>query len=162
MQHQINIHRFRGCYGRKIDYSFTACTDGNDAVIFFEIILKVLVIYCKVPEWLEAHRAMISPETLICNTAKGLYLKNSTLLSVACLKSLGHPYRQQPYVVLSGPSFAKEMMQNHPTAVVVASERAEHALAVQELLSTPHFRCYTSPDMIGVELGIFLFQSSSN
>lgn len=37
--------------------------------------------------------------------------------------------------------------------VVVASKYLYHAVHVQRLLSTPYFRCYTSQDVIGVELG---------
>jgi glycerol-3-phosphate dehydrogenase len=61
---------------------------------------------------------LIDPQVLILNTAKGLYLKEKKLLSEAVFEALG---RQQPYALLSGPSFAKEMMRDMPTAVVVAS-----------------------------------------
>jgi glycerol-3-phosphate dehydrogenase (NAD(P)+) len=54
--------------------------------------------------------------------------------------------------VLSGPSFAKEVAQKLPTAVVVASEDVEAARAVQHFISNIHFRAYTSSDVIGVEL----------
>jgi glycerol-3-phosphate dehydrogenase len=64
------------------------------------------------------HKDLIDPQVLILNTAKGLYLKEKKLLSEAVIEALG---RQQPYALLSGPSFAKEMMRDMPTAVVVAS-----------------------------------------
>ncbi|GAB4816038.1 hypothetical protein N2152v2_003084 [Parachlorella kessleri] len=54
---------------------------------------------------------------------------------------------------LSGPSFAAEVAQGNPTAVTIASESEEVAQRVQELLSTPRFRCYRTTDVIGVELG---------
>ena len=72
-----------------------------------------------VPDWLATHKDSIDTSTLICNTAKGLYVKDSCLLSEAIEKSLG--CRNQPYCLLSGPSFAREIMQGFPTAVVVAS-----------------------------------------
>ena len=37
--------------------------------------------------------------------------------------------------------------------VVVASKFLYHAVKIQRMLSTVHFRCYTSQDVIGVELG---------
>ena len=55
--------------------------------------------------------------------------------------------------VLSGPSFAKEVYQDQPTAVVAASEDLEVASQVQELFSTPRFRVYTNTDVVGTELG---------
>jgi glycerol-3-phosphate dehydrogenase (NAD(P)+) len=55
--------------------------------------------------------------------------------------------------VLSGPSFAKEVYQNQPTAVVAASEDERVAGLAQDLFSTSRFRVYTNRDVIGTELG---------
>ncbi len=54
--------------------------------------------------------------------------------------------------VLSGPSFAREVAQAHPTAVVVASKEMEFAEQVQHLVSDVRFRSYASKDVVGVEL----------
>jgi glycerol-3-phosphate dehydrogenase (NAD(P)+) len=56
-------------------------------------------------------------------------------------------------VALSGPSFASEVVQRQPTAVVVASRNEEDAESTQRALSSPQFRAYTHTDVIGVELG---------
>ncbi|MEO7965622.1 MAG: NAD(P)H-dependent glycerol-3-phosphate dehydrogenase [Gemmatimonadaceae bacterium] len=56
-------------------------------------------------------------------------------------------------VALSGPSFAVEVAQGVPTAVVAASESAEAAGVVQQALSSSRFRVYTNDDVVGVELG---------
>ncbi len=58
-----------------------------------------------------------------------------------------------PIAVLSGPSFALEVYQRQPTAVVAAA--AEHGVAerAQRIFSTAHFRVYSHTDVIGVELG---------
>lgn len=56
-------------------------------------------------------------------------------------------------VALSGPSFAKEVAADHPTAVVAASRSAENARLVRDLFSTSAFRVYSSEDVISVELG---------
>merc|ERR1712060_1000766 len=61
--------------------------------------------------------------------------------------------REQPLAVLSGPSFAKQIIQKTPTVVVVASKQLEHAVKVQHALSCPSFRIYASEDLVGVELG---------
>ncbi|MBF0474648.1 MAG: NAD(P)-dependent glycerol-3-phosphate dehydrogenase [Deltaproteobacteria bacterium] len=55
--------------------------------------------------------------------------------------------------VLSGPSFAREVVAKKPTAVTVASHDKQVAKLVQEVFSRPYFRVYTSVDVIGVELG---------
>jgi glycerol-3-phosphate dehydrogenase (NAD+) len=129
---------------------------------------------------LATNKDLIRPDLLICNTAKGLYLKDNCLLSEAIMKALG---REQPFAVLSGPSFAKEMMMNYPTAgedylspstkityflpfasffplyivVVVASKFLFHAVKIQRLLSTVHFRCYTTQDVIGKKRKVIIY-----
>jgi glycerol-3-phosphate dehydrogenase (NAD(P)+) len=56
-------------------------------------------------------------------------------------------------VGLSGPSFAREVVERQPTAVVAASRQAEASTRVQQALSSDAFRVYTHHDVIGVELG---------
>lgn len=57
------------------------------------------------------------------------------------------------HAALSGPTLALEVARGIPTAAVVASPDAQAAAAVQELFHRPAFRVYTSPDILGVELG---------
>jgi len=56
------------------------------------------------------------------------------------------------YCVLSGPSFAQEILNNMPTLVVVASKNLKDAAAVQDSLSHGSFKVYTNQDVIGVEI----------
>jgi len=56
-------------------------------------------------------------------------------------------------VALSGPSFAREVYQRMPTAVVAASRDDEAATLAQDAFSTDYFRVYTSRDTLGVQLG---------
>jgi glycerol-3-phosphate dehydrogenase (NAD(P)+) len=56
-------------------------------------------------------------------------------------------------VCLSGPSFAREVAAGKPTVVTIACREEEHAVAVRNALSCPWFRCYSSTDIVGVELG---------
>lgn len=68
-----------------------------------------------------------------------------------------YPFNRVPFptcrlAFLSGPSFAIEVANEVPTAVTVASRNDEVAKHVQELLSTPRFRCYRTNDVVGVEL----------
>jgi glycerol-3-phosphate dehydrogenase (NAD(P)+) len=59
----------------------------------------------------------------------------------------------RPVVALSGPSFAAEVANGQPTAVVAASKDLESASRVQRALSSDVFRVYTHDDVVGVELG---------
>jgi len=55
--------------------------------------------------------------------------------------------------VVSGPTFAREVAQNLPTAVTVAASTKAAAREVASFLHHGHFRAYSSDDIIGVELG---------
>jgi glycerol-3-phosphate dehydrogenase (NAD(P)+) len=56
------------------------------------------------------------------------------------------------FCVLSGPSFAMEVAQGMPTAVVVAAGSEAAAADAQRTFQTPSFRVYTNTDVVGVEL----------
>ena len=79
-------------------------------------------------------------------TAKGL--DNGEILSE----------RLKPYIsslklsVLSGPSFASEVIQKKTTCVVIASENSDLSKELQNDFSSDFFRVYTSDDVVGVEL----------
>ncbi|PPQ64490.1 hypothetical protein CVT26_002029 [Gymnopilus dilepis] len=53
---------------------------------------------------------------------------------------------------ISGPSFAKEIVERQPTSVSVASFTEVEATKAATLFHQPHFRCYTGVDPIGIEL----------
>jgi len=55
-------------------------------------------------------------------------------------------------VVLSGPTFAREVASETPTAAVIASEEPSVAKKIQQGFFSPYFRFYTNSDVIGVEL----------
>lgn len=56
-------------------------------------------------------------------------------------------------VVLSGPSHAEDVSARHPTTVTVSSKNMKAAEKIQDLFMNQHFRVYTNPDLIGVEIG---------
>jgi glycerol-3-phosphate dehydrogenase (NAD(P)+) len=56
-------------------------------------------------------------------------------------------------VGISGPSFASEVVERQPTAIVAASTNAAAAHVAQDALSSRTFRVYTNDDVVGVELG---------
>ncbi len=91
----------------------------------------------------------ISPTAGIVSTAKGIEPEGFILMSQILEEELkGHPI-----AVLSGPNFAKEIIQNQQTGTVVASESDALVSTVQEVLSSPTFRVYGNHDRYGVELG---------
>jgi len=84
---------------------------------------------------------------LVCAT-KGIETDSLALMSDVAAEVLP----QASFIALSGPSFADEVHQGQPTAVVAASTDAAACEAVQQLFSTPYFRVYTGNDVVGVEL----------
>jgi glycerol-3-phosphate dehydrogenase (NAD(P)+) len=94
----------------------------------------------------------LSSQTTIINAAKGI--ENRSLLPMSqVVKEILPPKYHKRLAFLSGPSFAMEVSQMHPTAVSLASEESFVAREIQTLLSTPYFRVYASTDVVGVTLG---------
>jgi glycerol-3-phosphate dehydrogenase (NAD(P)+) len=60
---------------------------------------------------------------------------------------------RHPVAVLSGPSFAAEVAKGHPTAVTLACRDPQAARTLQELFTTETFKLFTTPDVIGVQVG---------
>ena len=133
----------------ELPQNITATTDVATAVANAAVIIHALPAQ-KTPEFLKTHQAIIPPNTPVCITSKGLYLPTKQLLGDAIVEEMGRP---QCLAYLSGPSFAKEIMQNQPTAVVVACDDIGIAGDVQRLMSSLFFRVYTTDDVVGVQLG---------
>lgn len=94
----------------------------------------------------------LKPSMVFVSATKGV--ENSTLLRMSEIVREVVSARFVPRVaVLSGPTFAREVARLDPTALVVASEDAALASAIQAAFSGPTFRLYTSSDPIGVEIG---------
>ncbi|MCM8767811.1 MAG: NAD(P)-dependent glycerol-3-phosphate dehydrogenase [Candidatus Omnitrophica bacterium] len=57
------------------------------------------------------------------------------------------------FVVLSGPTIAREIVKGYPTAAVIASKNFGISEYLQRIISCENFRIYSSTDIIGVEIG---------
>ncbi len=69
------------------------------------------------------------------------------------LEEIFGPQGTARHAFLSGPTFALEVARGQPAAVTVAALDEEVGKEVQEMLSTPNFRVYTSRDVVGVQMG---------
>lgn len=87
-------------------------------------------------------------DAVIISASKGIE-KKSLLTVSSVIKGL----TDHKVAVLSGPSFASEVMRHLPTAVTLSCDDAPTALLLQEIFNTSYFRVYTHDDTIGVELG---------
>jgi glycerol-3-phosphate dehydrogenase (NAD(P)+) len=79
-------------------------------------------------------------------------IENETLRRISEISSEVLGDRLADFAVLSGPTFAAEVSRGDPTTAVVACEREQFAEEMQRELSCTTFRCYRSPDVVGVEL----------
>jgi glycerol-3-phosphate dehydrogenase (NAD(P)+) len=66
---------------------------------------------------------------------------------------LAEQFASNPVAVLSGPNHAEEVVHDLPSATVIGSDDESVATWIQQLVSSERFRAYTSPDVLGVELG---------
>jgi glycerol-3-phosphate dehydrogenase (NAD(P)+) len=92
------------------------------------------------------------PDSRIVCAAKGLEEDSLKMMGEVLRDIFGAP-RAHRHAFLSGPTFALEVARGLPAAVTVGAEREEIAAEVQETLSTPCFRVYTSRDVVGVQMG---------
>ena len=94
---------------------------------------------------------------VIVSATKGIEnqsLKTMTQVMGDCLTR--HDDSPPPFAVLSGPSFAKEVAQQVPTAITIGCKGDHTARFLQNLFSTDYFRVYTSSDIIGLEVSAAL------
>jgi glycerol-3-phosphate dehydrogenase (NAD(P)+) len=93
--------------------------------------------------------ARVPEGAVLVSATKGLEPRQGLRMSELLERRL--PGR--PVAVLSGPSFAREVAQGRPTALVIASTDERVATLLQRRLAGPTLRLYTNRDVVGVELG---------
>jgi glycerol-3-phosphate dehydrogenase (NAD(P)+) len=99
-----------------------------------------------------ALRPHLPPSALVCSATKGIENGSLMLMSQVIEDVLGADARPR-LTYLSGPSFAKEVAQGMPTAIVVAGSHDDSTRAVQRAFASDRLRVYSSPDVVGVEVG---------
>ena len=115
----------------------------NDHV---EILLLAIPSHAIIP-FLESNKHLISMNTCIVNTAKGFCSENKCNLSQVIASILPN----NPIATIQGPSFAQEIVADHPTEVVLATTSLVHAKQLQRIMTTKYFTTTLSSDVVGVE-----------
>ncbi|MCK6418344.1 MAG: NAD(P)-dependent glycerol-3-phosphate dehydrogenase [Alphaproteobacteria bacterium] len=98
---------------------------------------------------LTSMKPMLRPDVPVVLCAKGIEIGTGRLLSAIVQEMIP----QAPLAVLSGPTFAGEVVQGLPAAMTLAIADNSIASALQADLSTPRLRAYLSDDLIGVQVG---------
>lgn len=91
----------------------------------------------------------VKQDQLLVNVSKGI--EETTLMTLS--DQIEEEISQANVAVLSGPSHAEEVGRKIPTTVVVGAKTRACAEYVQSIFMNEVFRVYTSPDILGIELG---------
>lgn len=94
-------------------------------------------------------RELVTDNQKIVNVAKGI--EEKTLMTLS--EIIEEEIPQADVAVLSGPSHAEEVGRGIPTTIVVGAKSKKTAEYIQGLFMNEVFRVYTSPDILGIELG---------
>src|SRR6266536_1536964 len=94
----------------------------------------------------------LKPDMIFVSATKGIEIETGKRISEIVDQVVGERFSPR-FVCLSGPSFAREVVEQHPTAIVAASENVAIGRIVQSELSFENLRIYTNDDVIGTEFG---------
>ncbi|KAI9157439.1 hypothetical protein LWI28_022585 [Acer negundo] len=133
----------------KLPDNVIATTDAKVALLGADYCLHAVPVQFS-SSFLEGIADYVDPGLPFISLSKGLELNTLRMMSQIIPRALKNP--RQPFIALSGPSFALELMNKLPTAMVVASKDKKLANAVQQLLASSHLRISTSSDVTGVEI----------
>ena len=128
-----------------------ATTDLEEALRGSEMVI------CAVPshavrEVMSKAAPNLAADPIIVSAVKGMELETGMTMHQVLEEVLAEHHHPR-IVCLSGPSFASEIAQRLPTVVTLACREEAYAISVQSTLSCPWFRCYSTTDVIGVEVG---------
>ena len=135
--------------GVRLDRRLRVTTDMEEALDGAPVVLSVSPSHVVRPVMAQAARHM-APGALVVSASKGIENESLKTMDEVLADVLPHG---AVAAFLSGPSFALEVGEEHPTAVTIASHHPAAAERAQALFQTPYFRVYTSSDVRGVELG---------
>ena len=91
----------------------------------------------------------VKPGQIIVNVAKGI--EENTLMTLSDIIEEEIP--QAKVAVMCGPTHAEEVGRGIPTSIVVGAREQSTAELIQDLFMNEVFRVYTSPDVLGMEIG---------
>jgi glycerol-3-phosphate dehydrogenase (NAD(P)+) len=94
----------------------------------------------------------LTKSMIIISASKGLEINTNRRMSEVIAEEIKPQFRVN-ICVLSGPQLAKEIIENHPAASVVAATDKTTAKQAQKILTNDNFCVFTNTDIVGVELG---------
>eukprot|EP00933_Yihiella_yeosuensis_P052977 TRINITY_DN51128_c0_g1_i1.p1 TRINITY_DN51128_c0_g1~~TRINITY_DN51128_c0_g1_i1.p1 ORF type:complete len:338 (-),score=57.68 TRINITY_DN51128_c0_g1_i1:310-1272(-) len=131
--------------------SLTATTRAEEALADCDIIIHAIPVQSS-RKVLQSIKHLVPKGVPIVPVSKGVELGSRKLMCDLIPEALERSPSENPVVVVSGPSFAKEIMLRRPTSVIAASADPEAAERIQRLLTARYFRVSLTDDVIGVEV----------
>ncbi len=95
-------------------------------------------------------KPFITKNNKIAWATKGFNPEDGSLLHLVVEQILGN---QIETAILSGPTFAKEVADDLPTAITIASNSTQFSTQLTDIFHNQRFRIYTNPDIIAVQVG---------
>ena len=129
-----------------------ATLDTRDALSGAEIVILASPSHAT-RELLASIREAVTSEMIFVSATKGIENETGMRVSEIVADVLRREIPAPRFVCLSGPSFAREVAEGQPTAVVAASVDEKLGCLIQSELSVQNFRIYTNGDLVGTELG---------
>ncbi|MDD2556943.1 MAG: NAD(P)H-dependent glycerol-3-phosphate dehydrogenase [Desulfuromonadaceae bacterium] len=102
---------------------------------------------------LEKAAPHFNPEAMVISASKGIEDTTLELMSNVIAKALHGRHNKEKTAFLSGPTFAREIALEIPSAAVVAANNEDIVTMARDLFSTDYFRIYSNDDVIGTEVG---------
>ena len=151
---QIRGERVNGTFlpGIRLPESISACESLDEAVAGMALVVVVTPSH-GTRAVLRAAAPSLHPSAVIVSATKGLEV-DTLLRATEVIRQEAGP--SHPVVALSGPTFAREVALELPTAVCAASVDRAAAELVQLEFRGRSFRLYTTDDVVGVEIGAAL------
>ena len=138
--------------GIKLNQFIYATSDLADALKGADAVISTVISRGLRSVMVDIAKRNIWPEGAPCLTAsKGLEPDSNFRMSEVIQQELG--LNQDHIAVLSGPNLAAEIARGALASAVIAAKKRDLAEYFQSLLMCSYFRIYSSPDVIGVELG---------
>jgi len=137
--------------GVALPTNLTATTDLAGALRGTDLVVFVVPSHAT-REVARMARDFIPKDALIVSATKGIEIDSLQLMNEVLEEELP-AHSDGKLAFLSGPSFAKELVAHHPTAVVIACKDRDNCHRVMTRFHTPYLRLYASDDVHGVECG---------
>lgn len=137
--------------GVRLSESLTATVELEGAIESAALVVNAVPTQFIRPTYAEL-ASLIREDHLLVSVSKGIEVGTLLTPNEIFADVLGGDVAAR-LTTVSGPSFAREVAAEHPTAVVAASHSIDNARMVRDLFATPAFRVYSSDDVLSVELG---------